>query len=653
MTASVVEAPPAWEPLAERRHITALDGARGAAVIAVLLFHGGVLRGGYLGVDLFFVLSGYLITSILLAETARSGTIGLGGFWARRARRLLPALFLMLVAVCAYAIFIAKPTELNQIRGDFLATLGYVANWHLVLADYDYWRLFTSPSPLNHTWSLAIEEQFYVLWPLVALGVGFIVRRGRTTIAWARAMFFTSLILSIASAALALQIWHSSKGTVRIYYGTDTRAAAILFGAALASWIAWRGAASTKRGRLSLEVLGVIATAILIWAYFRLEQGGLYSGGLLICSLAATAVIAAITHPESGPLARSFSARPFVEAGIISYGLYLWHWPIYVWLNADRVGLSGWLLLTVRLAATIAVALLSYRFVEKPIRYGAFSAKTLRWFTPLATGILVALAILSTRGAQASPIKEKSPKEQVAAAVQNARRHPGSSRLMIVGNSVGYELADQGFAPLDAEFGITTLNASVIACHFPTVVLERGAELGGGQPARDCTPNWSKSVAEFDPDVVVLVLGSTQMAGKKTDTWVTPCDGAYAGWINRAMEDAIRILTARGARLVLTTSAYSDIFFQVPSAAPFTRCHNEAITRFAKRHPAVGLVDLARRVCPKYKNCSRKEQGITLRPDGVHYQKDGALLIARWMIPQLGLPQIPQSLSGPTGKAKP
>ena len=162
MTSSVVEAPPTEGSMVERRHITALDGARGAAVIAVLLFHGGVLKGGYLGVDLFFVLSGYLITSLLLAETARSGTIGLGGFWARRARRLLPALFLMLLAVCAYAIFIAKPTELNQIRGDFLATLGYVANWHLVLAHYDYWRLFTSPSPLNHTWSLAIEEQFYV-----------------------------------------------------------------------------------------------------------------------------------------------------------------------------------------------------------------------------------------------------------------------------------------------------------------------------------------------------------------------------------------------------------------------------------------------------------------------------------------------------------
>ncbi|MEI8336204.1 MAG: acyltransferase [Actinomycetes bacterium] len=653
MTSSVVEAPKAEAPLAERRHITALDGARGAAVIAVLLFHGGVLKGGYLGVDLFFVLSGYLITSLLLAETARSGTIGLGGFWARRARRLLPALFLMLVAVCAYAVFIAKPTELNQIRGDFLATLGYVANWHLVLADYDYWRLFTSPSPLNHTWSLAIEEQFYVVWPLVALGVGCIVRRGRTAIAWARAMFFTSLTLSIFSAAFALQIWHSSKGTVRIYYGTDTRAAAILFGAALASWIAWRGAASTKRGRHSLEILGVIATAILIWAYFRLEQGGLYSGGLLICSLAATAVIAAITHPESGPLARAFSARPLVEAGIISYGLYLWHWPIYVWLNADRVGLSGWPLLGVRIAVTLVVALLSYRFVEKPIRYGAFSAKTLRWFTPFAAALLIGLALISTRGAEASPIKQKTIEQESANALQKTVDHPGATRVMIVGNSVGWYLSDQGFTPLDHEFNMVTFNAAFPACHFPTVLKERGPELGDGRDAIDCTPLWPDAVAQFDPDIVVLLLGSSHVGGNRGDGWAKPCDALYKEWTSQSLAEAERVLASRGAHLVISTSAYSPLFGLTPVVAGQTKCQNATFARYAKHHPEVGLIDLAMRVCPKYDSCKQVEHGVTLRPDAQHYQGDGALLITRWMIPQLGLPKAPGTPSGPRGKVKP
>lgn len=653
MTSSVVEAPKTESPLAERRHIAALDGARGAAVIAVLLFHGGVLKGGYLGVDLFFVLSGYLITSILLAETARTGTIGLGGFWARRARRLLPALFLMLVAVCAYAIFIAKPTELNQIRGDFLATLGYVANWHLVLADYDYWRLFTSPSPLNHTWSLAIEEQFYVVWPLVALGVGFIVQRRRTAIAWARAMFFTSLLLSIASAAQALWIWHSSKGTVRIYYGTDTRAAAILFGAALASWIAWRGSASTKRGRLSLEVLGLIATAILVWAYFRLDQSGLYSGGLLICSLAATAVIAAITHPDSGLLARGLSARPFVEAGIISYGLYLWHWPIYVWLNSDRVGVSGWPLLAIRLAVTLAVALLSYRFVEKPIRYGAFSAKTLRWFTPCAAALLVGLAVISTRGAEASPIKQKTIKQEAADALKKTIDHPGATRVMIVGNSVGWYLSDQGFTPLDNDFNMVTFNAALPGCHFPTVLKERGPELGDGIDAFDCTAKWPNAVEQFDPDIVVLLLGASHVGGNRGDGWRKPCDALYKDWASQGLADAERVLTSQGARLVITTNAYSPLYGYTPEVIPLTKCQNATFKRYAKQHPEVGLIDLADRVCPEYNDCQAVERGVRLRPDYLHYTGDGALLITRWMIPQLGLPKNVVGPSGVTGKANP
>jgi peptidoglycan/LPS O-acetylase OafA/YrhL len=162
------------------RYVAELDGLRGAAVAAVLLFHGGHLRGGYLGVDLFFVLSGYLITSLLLAESGTRGRIALGAFWSRRARRLLPALALMLIGVALYAKFVAQPADLRQIRLDGLATIGYVANWRYVLEHFSYWSLFTSPSPLQHTWSLAIEEQFYIVWPLVMVSLiwlGCAVRR--------------------------------------------------------------------------------------------------------------------------------------------------------------------------------------------------------------------------------------------------------------------------------------------------------------------------------------------------------------------------------------------------------------------------------------------------------------------------------------------
>jgi len=152
-------------------HVPALDGLRGAAVAAVLLYHAGYLDGGYLGVDLFFVLSGYLITSLLLAERDATGQIALQAFWIRRFRRLMPALLLMLCGVALYAAILARPIDLPGIRGDGLATLFYVANWHTIRQGTSYWAISLAPSPLQHTWSLAIEEQFYLAWPFVVYAI--------------------------------------------------------------------------------------------------------------------------------------------------------------------------------------------------------------------------------------------------------------------------------------------------------------------------------------------------------------------------------------------------------------------------------------------------------------------------------------------------
>ena len=222
----------------------ALDGLRGAAVAAVLLFHGGHLTGGYLGVDAFFVLSGYLITSLLVEELATTGTVSLLGFWGRRLRRLLPALLLVLLAVAAYAAVVAPADQLAAIRGDALATLGYVANWRQVFTGNDYFALFASPSPLQHTWSLAIEEQFYLVWPLVMLALN----RRRSARAVARRTLALSLVLAAASFVTMLALADPADNT-RVYYGTDTRAASILIGAALAAWVAMRPRWTTSDAR--------------------------------------------------------------------------------------------------------------------------------------------------------------------------------------------------------------------------------------------------------------------------------------------------------------------------------------------------------------------------------------------------------------------
>ena len=283
-------------------HVPALDGLRGVAVVGVLAFHLGHLRGGYLGVDLFFVLSGFLITSLLLVEREGTGRIDLGAFWARRARRLLPALFLLLAAVAAYAATNPVDVVMSGLRADALATLAYIANWHAIVADKGYWDLFASPSLLEHTWSLAIEEQLYVVWPLVVFGA---LRFGR------RAVLGTALVLAAASALAMVVLHGAGDDTSRVYFGTDTRAAAVLVGAALA---AWRG--SRFRGA---PAVGAVAAALLgvAWCTVPGTAGWLYEGGFLVCSIAGAVVLAGALQP--GPLATVLSARPLRHLGVISY----------------------------------------------------------------------------------------------------------------------------------------------------------------------------------------------------------------------------------------------------------------------------------------------------------------------------------------------
>ena len=220
------------------RHVPALDGLRGAAVAGVLLFHADHLLGGFLGVDLFFTLSGFLITTILLQEATRTGAIRLGAFWARRARRLLPALFALLIAVAVYAAVWARPTELGAIRSDAFATIGYVANWHSIFAGHGYWDLFAAPSPFRHTWSLAIEEQFYLVWPLLVL---LLVRCVRSARRRPPALFGVSVALAGASLVWMGALYRPGHDPQRVYLGTDTRVGSILLGAALASLLLWRG----------------------------------------------------------------------------------------------------------------------------------------------------------------------------------------------------------------------------------------------------------------------------------------------------------------------------------------------------------------------------------------------------------------------------
>ncbi len=361
-------------------HLPALDGLRGVAVLAVVLYHfsPGVAPGGFLGVDLFFVLSGFLITSLLVNEWEASRGISLPSFWARRARRLLPALFLLLAAVGGYVLIVANHVDAQHIAVDGLAAFTYVANWHFISSGQSYIQQFIqqAPSPLRHMWSLAIEEQFYLVWPLLVVLVGKLVsgqahRPGRHRRHFRHVLVAVCLTLGVASFVRMITVYHPGGDPNRAYYGTDTRAFIILIGAALGAlsvgaptmvrW--WRGA---------LVVIGCLCASALVIAMASLSVTSprLYEGGYGVVAVLMVILLAAAAQPGFNPLARLLTLRPLVGLGLISYGVYLWHWPVTLWLTTQNTGLGGVALFGARAVVTLAVALASYVLVERPIRRG-------------------------------------------------------------------------------------------------------------------------------------------------------------------------------------------------------------------------------------------------------------------------------------------
>ena len=359
-------------------YLPGLDGLRALAVIAVLLYHAQLawIPGGFLGVEVFFVISGYLITTLLLEERRRRGRINLVGFWMRRARRLLPALYLLLVVTLAFAV-VFLPGEVARLRSDALAAFGYVTNWYLILGEESYFEAVGRPSLLLHLWSLAVEEQFYLLWPLL-LVAGTMLLRGRA--------LFVVLAGAVGSAVLMAILYQPNVDPSRIYYGTDTRAAGLLLGAALAFvWVPGRFGHRTGRiPPLLLDVVGLAALGGLVLFCVLLDQYQpfLFRGGFALVALVTGVVIMITVHPRARLLGAGLLGRqPLRWIGLRSYGIYLWHWPVFMVTRPELdVPIDGWRLVALRLAATVVLADLSYRFVETPIRNGALGRawRTLR-----------------------------------------------------------------------------------------------------------------------------------------------------------------------------------------------------------------------------------------------------------------------------------
>lgn len=356
------------------RYIPALDGLRAFAVLAVIAYHMHLpwAPGGLLGVTVFFVLSGYLITSLLLIEHDKTHTINLRQFWLRRVRRLVPAIvFAILGAIVLCTIF--SHALLTKMRPDIAPSLLFFNNWWQIFHNVSYFDALGAPSPLAHYWSLAIEEQFYLVWP-IALLVFLKLGAKKTTLRNA------TLIMAGLSAIEMVLLFSPTADPSRVYYGTDTRAFSLLIGAYLAFiWPshklgARRAIRLTKHTRALLDAIGGLALVglLLMVAFANGFSPFLYNGGLVLCSVLTAIVIAVVVHPAS-IVGRIAGLAPFAWVGKRSYGIYLWHYPLLLLMNPDPRIETPWWLYLVQLAVVFACAAFSYRFIEDPIRHGALT----------------------------------------------------------------------------------------------------------------------------------------------------------------------------------------------------------------------------------------------------------------------------------------
>jgi peptidoglycan/LPS O-acetylase OafA/YrhL len=355
-------------------HRPGIDGLRAIAVIAVVLYHADIswLPAGFLGVDVFFVISGYLICSLLLAEWQATGNVALGSFWNRRARRLLPALAALLAGVTAAALLFA-PDAVTRLRADLLPAMAYVSNWWQIWRGESYFEAFGRAPLLRHLWSLAVEEQFYVLFPLVFVVV---MRAGRR---YRRVLLAALAIGAGIASSVAMAVWYpAGHDPSRVYYGTDTRAVGLCAGVALAClWPLGRPRSSLRTiRRAALDITGVASLALLVALMARLNDytPTVFRGGFAWCAVTTAALVAVLAHPASR-LGRLLGREPFRWIGLRSYAIYLWHWPVFM-LTRPRADLhlGRWPVFVLQLALTAVLAEASWRLVERRFR----TAGTLR-----------------------------------------------------------------------------------------------------------------------------------------------------------------------------------------------------------------------------------------------------------------------------------
>jgi peptidoglycan/LPS O-acetylase OafA/YrhL len=672
VTATVVLAPEPSSTASARRarpsatgkdRVVALDGLRAVALLIIMGYHFGVgwLGGGFFSLDIFYVLSGYLITGLLVGEYRRRGAIKLSAFWLRRARRLLPALLIVLVAVTLLVRFVSAPGLYPDFRLSALSALFYFSNWWQISAAGNYFVATGAVSPLVHTWSLAVEEQFYLVWPLVVLAV---MHLSRTFTRGIKALLAVSALGAVASAAVMVLLYHRGANITRLYFGTDTHAQSILIGAVIACTMTMiqmrrgeEGMAPQAHHRgWRILLVGVGAAGFAGTLYLTVTYVGtdafVYRGGLTLSALSAAGIIiAAVTVPR-GPVAEVLSIRPLVFLGTISYGAYLWHYPVYIFLDAERTGLRGGWLLALRFVVTFAVAAVSYYAVERPIMFGTFW-RSLRAVAP-ATAAMAVTVIVIVAGTVAPEVGAVDVGSHLPAAEQGALTSAGAFgphpvRFLLLGDSIAYTLAEGLQVDSGARYGVALDNQSVLGCDLDDLHAFAGGQETSPVSACNHWPTlWRIQVDTTRPDVVGLLMGKWDITDHLDRGRIVHIgEPAWNAHLEAELEQVVAVLSSTGARVVLFTMPYLGVP-PTPNGTVYPENGSTRVDEFntllrtvAERHPhEVTLIDLNRLLDPGGRYQSVVD-GVTVRwADGIHISKPGGEWLQASVLPvvaRLGL----------------
>jgi peptidoglycan/LPS O-acetylase OafA/YrhL len=623
-------------PVAAGRN-DALDGLRALAVAGVMAFHFAVpgASAGFLGVDVFFVLSGYLITRILLAQVA-AGRPDLVGFWVRRIRRLAPALAVSVAAVIAWGATAAPAIVRDGLRADVTSTLAYVANWHFI-ASSSYFDATGAESPLQHMWSLAVEEQFYLAWPIALLLVALAVRGVRARVAAVGALAFAGVV---CSAWRLGSLW-SVAAPDRAYMGTDSRIFGPLVGALLAVFLVSRPTAGHRQATNLALLAG--GGACLVWGLVALgsPEGATTryaSGGALVVALGAASVIWALAVRTS-PATRLLGLTPVAYLGRLSYGIYIWHWPLIVWSRESQfLDLSAWSAIprdVVLTGATILLAAVSYHLVEKPIRYGSVAAFLGRGRTivalPVTLGLLVvvnSLLVVPQAGAVSGDV---------------------TRTILLVGDSVPQRLAVE-FSRAAAPKGYVVMSATRGSCPATgvEVVDAEGRPTGAGLTCPQVVPKKQDAAVRTFRPALVIWWSRYEIADRLAANGKPLRVGSAAYWRAQEASFATRIaaLTKFGARVVAvqiersgrgmltrcTPTKCGPLLRRLLDRTDLQDTWNAFLA--SRRFPNVRAISINRFVCHDSASpCDdRLRDGSPARPDGTHYASTAGVAVAQRIV---------------------